>query len=210
MAAPAERMKMMRARRQRQGLRVDIRPVHPGVSRVWVERQRAIESRHRHRRLAGQVKQRPGSLPNRFGVIALGFERLSGQAAGFADVLIRQSSPPLIPLMRPTPADHGCGRRVRGIDRQCLTGKGDRLGKALFGKQVGLGQCAQIQIVSGEVPGRLSVGARDLGLAQLWFYRAGDIGRDLIFPVRAGTQGCDGAVAGSFICRARRLPCASR
>ena len=41
------------------------------------------------RRLAGQEKQRPGSLRNRFGVIALGFERLAGQAAGFADVLIR-------------------------------------------------------------------------------------------------------------------------
>jgi hypothetical protein len=36
-----------------------------------------IESRRRHRRLAGQDKQRKGSLPNRFGVIALGFERLS-------------------------------------------------------------------------------------------------------------------------------------
>ena len=58
--------------------RVDIPSEQPGVSRVWVERQRAIESRRRHRRLAGQVKQRPGSLPNRLGVIALGFERLSG------------------------------------------------------------------------------------------------------------------------------------
>jgi hypothetical protein len=58
----------------------------PGVSRVWVERQGAIESRRRQRRLADQEKQRPGTPANRFGVIALGFERLSGQATGFADV----------------------------------------------------------------------------------------------------------------------------
>ena len=58
--------------------RVDIRSRHPGVRRVRVERQRAIERRRRHRRLASQEKQRVGSLPNRFGVIALGFERLSG------------------------------------------------------------------------------------------------------------------------------------
>jgi hypothetical protein len=48
------------------------------VSRVWVQRQGAIQSRRRYRRLAGQVKERVGSLRNRFGVIALGFERLSG------------------------------------------------------------------------------------------------------------------------------------
>jgi hypothetical protein len=36
--------------------------------------------------LAGQQMERPGSLPNRFGVIALRFERLSGQPAGFGDV----------------------------------------------------------------------------------------------------------------------------
>jgi hypothetical protein len=52
------------------------------VSRVRVERQGAVESRRRHRRLAGQKKQRVGSLPNRVGVIALGFKRLAGQAAG--------------------------------------------------------------------------------------------------------------------------------
>ena len=57
--------------------RVDTPPDHPGVSRIGVERQGAIE-RRRHRRLAGEDKQRKGSLPNRFGVIALGFERLSG------------------------------------------------------------------------------------------------------------------------------------
>ena len=66
--------------------RVDIPSGQPGVSRVRVARQGAVKSRRRHRRLAGQVKQRKGSLPNRFGVIALRFERLSGQAAGFADV----------------------------------------------------------------------------------------------------------------------------
>ena len=53
-----------------------------------------LESRRRHHRIASQETQRPGSLPNRFGVVALGFEHLSGQAAGFADVLIRQRSPP--------------------------------------------------------------------------------------------------------------------
>src|SRR6516164_8725384 len=67
--------------------RVDMASGPPGVSRVRVERQGAIESRRRHRRLAGQPKQRPGSLPNRFGVIARGFERLSSQAAGFGDVV---------------------------------------------------------------------------------------------------------------------------
>jgi hypothetical protein len=66
--------------------RVDIPSDQQGVSRVWVERQGAIESRRRHRRLAGQEKQRPGSLPNRFGVIALGVERLSGQVDCLGDV----------------------------------------------------------------------------------------------------------------------------
>jgi hypothetical protein len=47
--------------------RVDIPSDKPRVSRIRVERQGAIESR-RHRHLAGQEKQRPGSLPNRFGV----------------------------------------------------------------------------------------------------------------------------------------------
>ena len=62
-----------------------------------------LESRRRHHRIASQETQRPGSLPNRFGVIARGFERLSGQAAGFADVVGSQRSPPLNPLLRPTP-----------------------------------------------------------------------------------------------------------
>ena len=66
--------------------RVDIPSGHPGVSRVWVERQGAIKSRRSHRRLAGQPKQRHRSQPNCFGDIALGFERLSRQPAGFADV----------------------------------------------------------------------------------------------------------------------------
>jgi hypothetical protein len=61
---------------------------HPSVSRVWVDRQHAIQSR-RHRRLAGQEKQRTGSLTNRIGVIAPGFERLSGQADGLGDVVSR-------------------------------------------------------------------------------------------------------------------------
>ena len=66
-----------------------------------------LESRRRHHRIASQETQRPGSLPNRFGVVALGFEHLSGQAAGFADVLIRQCPPPLNSLQHSTPADHG-------------------------------------------------------------------------------------------------------
>ena len=102
-----------------------------------------LESRRRHHRIASQETQRPGSLPNRFGVVALGFEHLSGQAAGFADVLIRQCSPPLKPLQPPTPADHGCGRCVGRIDRQRLLGEDDRLGKALIGIAVGLRQCAR-------------------------------------------------------------------
>ena len=122
--------------------RVDNPSGQPGESRVSVERQGAVESR-RHRHLAGQVKQRPGSEPNRVGVIALGFERLSGQAAGFADVRIRQRSPPLNPLRRPTPADPGCGRRVGRINRQRLPGEDDCLGKAFFGIAVGLRQCAR-------------------------------------------------------------------
>jgi len=36
--------------------RVDMPSHHPGVRRVRVERQGAIESRRRHRRLAGQKK----------------------------------------------------------------------------------------------------------------------------------------------------------
>ena len=84
-------------------MRPDIPSGQRGVSRVRVERQGAIERRRRHRRLAGEDKQRPGSLPNRFGVIARGFERLSGQAAGFGDVVGSQRSPPLNPLLRPTP-----------------------------------------------------------------------------------------------------------
>ena len=113
--------------------RVDVPSDQPGVSRVWVERQGAIESRRRHRRLAGHEKRRPGGLRNRFGVIALGFERLSCQAAGFADVLIRQRSPPLNPLHPAAPADQSRGRGVGGIDRQRLPGEDDRLGKALIG-----------------------------------------------------------------------------
>jgi hypothetical protein len=70
---------------------VDIASGHPGVSRVWAERQGAIESR-RHRRLASQPKKRHGSLPNRFGVIALGFERLSRQSAGLPDI-VSESAP---------------------------------------------------------------------------------------------------------------------
>jgi len=154
--------------------RVDIPSGHPSVSRVWVERQGAIESRRRHRRLAGQPKQRQGSLPNRFGVIALGFKRLSRQAAGFADVVNGQRSPPLNPLHPPTDADHRRRRRVGRIDRQRPAREEHCLGKALLGVAVGLRQCTQIEVVSGEVRGRLAGGALDLGLAQLWFDRAGD------------------------------------
>jgi len=110
--------------------RVDLSPCHPGVRRVWVERQGAIESRRRHRRLAGEDKQRPGSLPNRFGVIALRLECLSRQAAGFADVAIRQRPPPPNPLPPPAPADQSRGRRVGGIDHERLPGEDDRLGNA--------------------------------------------------------------------------------
>src|ERR1700739_2248352 len=42
---------------------------------------------------------------------------------------------------------------------------------------------AQIEVISGKVRGRLTVGALDLGLAQLWFDRAGDAGRDLVLQV---------------------------
>ena len=58
---------------------VDSPSHHPGVSRVWVERQGAIDSRRRERCLAGQEKQRRGSPANRFGVVALHFERLAGR-----------------------------------------------------------------------------------------------------------------------------------
>ena len=95
-----------------------------------------LESRRRHHRIASQETQRPGSLPNRFGVVALGFERLSGQAAGFADVVSGQCSPPLHPLLPPAPADQSRGREVGGIDRQRLPGEDDCLGKAFFGKAI--------------------------------------------------------------------------
>ena len=123
--------------------RVDVPSGRPGVSRVRVEREGAVESRHRQRRLAGEEKQRPGGLPNRFGVIPIGFERLSGQAAGLDDVVGSQRSPPLQPLQGATPADHGCSRRVERIDRQRLPGKDNRLGNALIGIAVGLRQCAR-------------------------------------------------------------------
>ena len=65
---------------------VDMPSDQPGVRRVRIDRRGAIENRRRHRHLAGEAKQRPGSLPERFGVITLGFERLAGQSAGFGDV----------------------------------------------------------------------------------------------------------------------------
>ena len=99
-------------------------------------RQGAVESRRRHRRLAGQQKQRVGGLQNRFGVIALGFQRLSGQADGFGHVVSGQRSPPLNPLQPSAEADQGRCRRVGGIDRQRLLGKDDRLGIAIFGKAI--------------------------------------------------------------------------
>jgi hypothetical protein len=71
--------------------------------------------------------------------------------------------------------------------RQRLPGEDDCLGKALIGIAVGLRQCAQIQIISGEVRGRLAAGAFDLGLAQLWFDRAGDaaLERRPVLPLTA-------------------------
>ena len=153
------------------------------MGRVRVERQGAIEGHLRQRRLAGQQKQRVGSLVNRFGIIALGFERLSRQAAGFADLLSRQCSPRLNPLRRSAPADQSRGQGVGRIDRQRLPGEDDCLGKALFGVAVGLRQRAQIEVVSGEVRGRFAAGAFDFGLAQFWFDRAGNIGRDLILQI---------------------------
>jgi len=160
--------------------RVDVPSGRPGVSRVWVQRQGAIESLRRQRRLAGQVKQRPGSLLNRFGIVALRVERLSGQAAGFGDVFIRQRTPPVSPLGPPTRAHQSRGWRVGRIDRQRLPREDDRLDKALFGKAIELRQCAQLELVGIEAFGRLAAGALDLGLAQFWFDRAGDTGRDLV------------------------------
>ena len=69
--------------------RVDKSSNRTGASRVWVERQDAVESRRRHRRLSGEDKQRAGSLANRLGVIAPSFERQAGQAAGLDDVVSR-------------------------------------------------------------------------------------------------------------------------
>jgi hypothetical protein len=43
---------------------------------------------------------------------------------------------------------------------------------------------AQIEVVRGQVRGRLAAGALDLGLAQLGFDRTGDIGRDLILQLK--------------------------
>src|SRR6516162_11500688 len=108
---------------------------------------RMLESRRRHHRIASQETQRKGSLPNRFGVIALGFEHLSGQAAGFADVVSGQRPPPLNPLQPPTPADQSRGRRVGRVYRQRLPDEDNRLGSGLFGKAMELRQRAQIEVV---------------------------------------------------------------
>src|SRR5262249_15039376 len=130
-----------------------------------------------------QDKQRPGSLPNRVRVITLRFERLSRQAAGLGDVVGSQPSPALHPLQPSAQADQSRGRGVGRVYHQRLPGEDERLGKALFGVARELGQCAQIEVVSGEVRGRLAAGALDLGLTQLWFDRAGDAGRDLILQL---------------------------
>ncbi len=186
---PIERARAARSFDRRDGRlglvarRVDIASGHPGVSCVRVERQGAIERSRRRRRLAGQPEKRHGRLPDRFGVIALGFKRLSRQSAGLADIVSGQRSPSLNPLHPPTDADHRCRRRVRRIDRQRLPGEDDRFAKAVFGIPVGLCQCAQIKVVGRKVRGRLARGAFDLGLAQFWFDRTGDVGRDLILQI---------------------------
>src|SRR6516165_2381370 len=91
----------------------------------------------------------------------------------------------------PNPEPAGAADRSRPKPRPaCRPGRSpaparedDCLGSALFGKAMELCQCAQIEVVSGEVRGRLAAGALDLGLAQLWFDRAGDIGRNLILQL---------------------------
>jgi len=114
----------------------------PGAGRVRVERQRAVESRRRHRRLAGQVKQRPGSLQNRVGVIALGFERLPArrQASLMSSC---DSAPTPEAAAEPDTSDYGRRRRVGRIDRQRLSGEDDHLGKVLFGEAIRLRQSAR-------------------------------------------------------------------
>ena len=84
------------------------------------------------------------------------------------------------PLGPPTRAHQSRGWRVGRIDRQRLPREDDRLDKALFGKAIELRQCAQLELVGIEAFGRLAAGALDLGLAQFWFDRAGDTGRDLV------------------------------
>src|SRR5262249_17128638 len=137
-----------------------------------------------------------------------GFERLSGEPAGFGDVLLRQRSPSVSRLYHPTPADQSRGRRVGRIDRQRPPREDDCLGNALFGKAIWLCQCTQIEVVSGEVRGRLAAGALDLGLAQLWFDRAGDAGGDLILQLKNVVEHAVEAVVPdvSAGCRVDQLP----
>ena len=109
-------------------IRVDMPSAQPGVRRVRIEGQGAVESRRRRLCLAGQEIQRPRSLVNRFSVIAPGFERLSGKAAGFGDVVSGQCASASKPLQPPAEADQSRCRRVGRIDRQRLSGKDDCLG----------------------------------------------------------------------------------
>src|SRR5262249_28301439 len=68
----------------------------------------------------------------------------------------------------------------------------------------GLRQGAQMEVVRGEVRGRLAAGALDLGLTQFWFDRAGDIGGDPILQIENVVERTVKAI-GPDVCAGRRV-----
>ena len=69
-------------------------------------------------------------------------------------------------------------------DSERTVGKENCLGKTLIDIAIGFRQCAQIEVVSGEVRGRLARGALDLGQPQARFDRTGDAGRNLVLQLK--------------------------
>jgi hypothetical protein len=80
-------------------------PANPPVfaAFVLIRRQRAVEDRLHHRRLAGKNEQGKDGSPHPVGVVASRFKRLMCRANTLGYVVIRQYSPPLNTLKQTTP-----------------------------------------------------------------------------------------------------------